>query len=90
MDTTDDEEQVVTIDPIETYKPSPSDAAPIGTSKPSHITAVPVVATRAPVEIVKRAQIEKGKTPFQPVTSTVLPSSKLPASLLSIYVPRKL
>ena len=45
------------------------------------IDAVTVVATRAP--------IEKGKTPFQPVTTTVLPSDKDPASLSSISVLRK-
>ena len=36
-----------------------------------------------------RAPIEKGKTPFQPVTTTVLPSDKDPASLSSISVLRK-
>ena len=59
------------------------------TRKPSHIAAVPVYATRAPVEIVKRAPIEKCKSPFKPVTTTFLPSAKVPASLSSISVTRK-
>ena len=50
-------------------------------SKSSHITKVTVVETRAPDEIVTRSPIEKGEKPFQPVTTTVFPSAKLPASL---------
>ena len=57
MDSTDDEEQVVQTYPIEISKPSPSDVATIDTYKPSHIDVVPTVATKAPVDIVKRAPI---------------------------------
>ena len=87
--TTDSEEQVVTKAPIDTDKPSPSAAAIIETTEPSPSDEVPAVATRAPVEVVKRTPIYKGKTPFQPVTNTFFPSAKLPSSLSSIYVPRK-
>ena len=38
---------------------------------------------------MRRAPIEKEKTPFQPVTTTIFPSAKLPAILSSIYVPSK-
>ena len=37
-----------------------------------------------------RTPNEKGKTTFQPINTTVLPSPKLPASLSLITVPRKL
>ena len=87
--TTDSEEQVVTKAPIDTDKPSPSAAAIIETTEPSPSDEVPAVATRAPVEVVKRTPIYKGKTPFQPVTNTFFPSAKLPSSLSSIYVPMK-
>ena len=59
MYTTDDEEQVITEDTIDTAKQSPSDAEPIKTAKPLPISAVPVFATRAPIDIVTRAVIEK-------------------------------
>ena len=36
-----------------------------------------------------RAPIDKGKTPFQYVDTTVLPRAKILASLSSVYVPRK-
>ena len=36
-----------------------------------------------------RAPIEKEKSAFKPVTTTVFPSAKVPACLLSISVPRK-
>ena len=39
--------------------------------------------------VVKRKTNREGKTPFQPVTSTLLPSDNLPAILSSISVPRK-
>ena len=45
--------------------------------------------TRSLVEIVTRAPIERGKSPFKPVTATVFPSFKVPSCLSSIYVPRK-
>ena len=64
MDTTDDEEQVVTKDPIETDKPSPSATAPIKTYKPSPIYPIHMVVIRAPVEIVTKAPIEKWKHHF--------------------------
>ena len=38
---------------------------------------------------MKIIPIEKGKSLFQPITTTVLPSAKVPPSLSSIYVPRK-
>ena len=37
-----------------------------------------------------RTPNEKGKTTFQPINTTFLPSPKLPASLSLIIVPRKL
>ena len=40
-----------------------------------------MVSTRAPVSM--------GETPFKPGTTTVFPSAKVPACLLSISVPRK-
>ena len=40
-------------------------------------------------EILKRAPIENRKTPFQQVATTVFPSVRVPASLLSISVPSK-
>ena len=48
-----------------------------------------VVVTIKPVDVVKIAPIKKFKTTFQPVTTTVFPSNKVPASLSSISVPRK-
>ena len=57
--------------------------------KLSHISAVTVVATIAPVEILTRARIENKKSPFQPVTTTFFPSAKVTASLSSISVPSK-
>ena len=45
-----------------------------------------VVATIAPVEIVQIRPIEKEKSSFQPVTTIVLKSAKLYASLSSILV----
>ena len=57
-DKTDDEERVVKKAPIETAKQSPS-------------AAVPVVTTRAPVDIEK--------PPFQPVTNTLSFSSSTPS-----------
>ena len=87
MDTTGDVEQVVKKYPIMTTKQQPSAAAPIETDTPSHIYAVPVVMTIPKIEIVTISPTKKEKTPFQPVTITVLPSAKVPASLLSIYVP---
>ena len=57
--------------------------------KLSPIAAVTVVATRAPVDIVTRVPIEKEEPPFQSITTTFLPSAKVPASLSSISVPRK-
>ena len=77
MDTTDDEEKY----PINTDKPSHIYVSPIKTDKPAPIAAVPAVATISPVDIVTRAPIEKVKTKFHPVTNTVFPSAKLPASL---------
>ena len=47
------------------------------------------VETRALVKIDTRSLIEKGKSLYQPVTSIIFPSAKVPASLSSIYVPRK-
>ena len=87
--TTDDEEQVVTKYPIDTAKPSPSATAAIETSKPSPIASVHVVDKISSVYIVTREPIDKIKTPFQPVTTTFLPSSKVPANLSSIYEPSK-
>ena len=58
-------------------------------SKPSNIDAVTVVEIIAPVNITTRAPTNKEKTIFQPVTTTVFPSANYPASLSSIYVPRK-
>ena len=74
MSKTHDEENDETEDPVEPDKPYPR--------KPSHIAAVTVVATRAPVDILTRAPIDKGNPQFQPVTTTVFPSAKLPDSLL--------
>ena len=48
-----------------------------------------VVAKIAPVDIVTRRPIEKEKLLFQPFTTTVLPSDKVPSSLSSIYAQRK-
>ena len=36
-----------------------------------------------------RASLEKGKSPFHPVTTTVFPSDKVPASLSSNSIPSK-
>ena len=46
-------------------------------------------STKLPVDIVTRAPIDKEKSLFQPVTTTFFSSAKLPASISSIYVPRK-
>ena len=81
VDTTDDKEPVVTKAPIDTNKPSHIDEAPTKTYKPSPSAAVPVVTTRSSVEIVTGSRIDKGKTQFQPINTTVLPSAKVPASL---------
>ena len=70
MDTTDDEEQVLTKDHIDADKPYHSASVPIDTDKPSPISKVPVVDTRAPVEIVTRVPIDEQKTPFQPIITT--------------------
>ena len=86
MDTTDDEEHYVTKYPTKTDKPPPIASAPIDTALPSPIYEVPVVVTRAQVEIVTISPIEKEKTPFKTVTTTVFPIDKLPASLSSISV----
>ena len=48
-----------------------------------------VVATRELVDIVTRKPIDKDKSLFQHVTTTVLQGTKVPASLSSIYVPSK-
>ena len=53
------------------------------------ISAISVVSTISPFEIVTIAPIKKGKTTFQPVTTTFFTSAKVPASLSSIYLPRK-
>ena len=59
----------------------PASLSSIYTSgKQSTISAVNVVSTRTTVEILTRAPTEKGKFPFQPVTTTVLTSAKVPAS----------
>ena len=89
LSTTDDEENDVAKYPIDTYKPSPSAEEIIETDLPSPTAEVPVIVTIAPVEIVTRSPIEKEKTVFQPVTTTVFPIAKVPASLSSIYVLRK-
>ena len=52
--------------------------------KPSHISALPVVGTRAPVEIITKSPIQKKEKPFQLDITTVFPSAKVPASLSSI------
>ena len=73
----------------------PSAQLPSGSSsiykirKPPTIDSVNVVATRSPVEIFTRRLIKKEKSLYQPVTATVFPNYKLPASLSSIFVPRK-
>ena len=69
VDTTDDKEKVVKKSPIETAKPSPSDAAPIKTAKPRPIDAVPIVATRAPVEI-KEPTFQTGTDTLSDSSST--------------------
>ena len=48
-----------------------------------------VFTTIAKFEIMTRRPIDKVKSLFQPVTTTVFPRAKVPASLSSIYVPRK-
>ena len=48
-----------------------------------------VVTTIPPVDIVTIIPVEKGESLFQPVTTTVFTSAKVPASLSPIYVPRK-
>ena len=57
--------------------------------KPLPINAVTVVTTISPVDIVTIIPNKKEKSLFQPVTTTVFPSDKLPASLSSISVPQK-
>ena len=67
----------------------PASLSSISTSaKPPPIAAVNILATVSPFEIVTRRPIDKVKSLFQPVNTIVLPSSKFPASLSSIYVPR--
>ena len=39
--------------------------------------------------VVTRSPTENGKSLFSPVTTTILPSAKVPASLSPISVPRK-
>ena len=53
------------------------------------IATVTVVTTRESVEILTRAPIVKEKSSFKTVTTTFLPSDKVPDSLSSIYVPSK-
>ena len=50
---------------------------------------MPVVLTTVPAEILTRAPTGKGKTPFQPITSTVFRRDTVPASLSSISVLNK-
>ena len=57
--------------------------------KPSPIAAVTIVVTIVPVKVVTRSPIEKEKTPFRPVTTTVFPGAKDPACLTYISVPIK-
>ena len=90
MDTTDDEEQVLTKDHIDADKPYHSASVPIDTDKPSPISKVPVVDTRAPVEIVTRVPIDEQKNTIPTHYYYIFSSAKVPASLLSISVPRKL
>ena len=60
----------------------PANLLPISVPrKPSRIYAVTVVATRAQVDIATIKPIERVIKPFQPVTTTVFPSAKVPASL---------
>ena len=60
----------------------PDSLSSISTSrKPSTIASANVVATIAPVEIMTRIPIDMEKSLFQPVTTTVLPSDKVPTSL---------
>ena len=54
LNTTDDEENDDTKDPFETAKPSPSESVQLETALSSHIFAVPIVVTKAPVEIMTR------------------------------------
>ena len=49
LNTTDDEENDDTKDPFETAKPSPSELVQIETALSSHISAVPIVASKSPV-----------------------------------------
>ena len=49
LNTTDDEENDETKDPFETAKASPSELEQIDTALSSHIFAVPIVVTKAPV-----------------------------------------
>ena len=58
-------------------------------NKSSSISAVNIVSTIAPVDIVTRRLIEKVKSLFQPVATTFLPSYRVPDSLLSVFLPRK-
>ena len=48
-----------------------------------------VFTTIAKFEIMTRRPIDKVKSLFQPVNTTVLPSAKVPASLSFISAPRK-
>ena len=48
-----------------------------------------VIAARAPVDIVIRRPIEKEKSQFQSVTTTVFPNARVSVSLSSISVPEK-
>ena len=54
MSTTDDEENDETEDPIDTTKPLPIAAEKNETTLLSHIYEVPIVVTKAPVEIMTR------------------------------------
>ena len=49
LNTTDDEENDDTKDPFETAKPSPSESVQLETALSSHISAVSIVVTKAPV-----------------------------------------
>ena len=81
LSTTYDEEKDETKDPTEKSKPSHIVSSKIETDIPPTISKLPIVATRALVNIVTRAPTEKEKTPFKYVTTTVFPSAKVPTSL---------
>ena len=61
LSTTDDEENDETEYPIEKSEPSPSVTAPNEKDRPSHIDAVPLFVTVAPVDIYENSNSIEGK-----------------------------